>query len=221
MRTREGLLSRNQARGIVTRYYTKLLPSENRRRLTKIMAFRNQVVEYFNNCTPERFEAIENDRARKLRTDINISLDEVHEMVNAAGISTLMLYDPAPMRGGFAGNVDVLLNIFRLPYLQINPNAAYDHLERAYGIYIRNGRAARFRMFNPFFYLARLLDLLSEIPFAILGAMGFNRGKAEASPLGRIAKIVIQIVLFLAGLFTVLYYLGLMDGVRDAILGRS
>ncbi len=199
------------------RYYTKILPFENRRRLTKIKAFRNLVVEYFNNCEPKMFEAIENDQARKLRIDINTSLDEILIMVHAAGISTQLLYDPPPVRGGFAGNVDVFLNIFNLPYLQIKPYVICDHLERAYGIYERNQRAAKLRLINPFFYLGRLLDYVSELPFAFLGKLGFNRNKAESSILGRIIKGFVKLVFFLAAAFAVLHYLGYMDAVKEYV----
>ena len=202
------------------RYYTKILPFENTRRLTKIMAFRNLVVEYFNDCKFEMFEAVESNHARKLRIEINKSLYETHEMVNAAGISTRIIYDPPPIRRGIAGPVDVLLEMFNLPNLQLSPNVATDQLERAYGIYERNRRAAKMRLFNPFFYLARLLDLISEIPFILLGKIGFNRAKVETSSIGRIAKGVIQSVVFLAALFEVLDFLGVWDGIRNALFGR-
>lgn len=203
------------------RYYNKILPFENTRRMAKIMTFRNQVVEYFNNCKYEMFEAIPNDQAGKLRIEINKSLDEVAEMVHAAGVSTWMLYDPAPVRGGYRGNVDVLLNIFNLAYLQIKPNVICDHLERAYGVYERNRRPAKIRFINPFFYLSRILEFIVEIPFAILGRMGFDRGKAESSLVGRIVKGIFQLVVYLAALLTALHYLGLLDGIKEAILGRG
>jgi len=203
------------------RYYTKILSRENKRRLAKVFTFRNLVIEYYNNCKIDTFEAIENDRARQLRREINTSLDEVAKIVHAVGISTTRLYSPSPIRGGYAGPVDTLSNIFQLPFLQIKPNVVIDELERAWGIYNGNQRAAKVRLFNPFYYLAWLLDLVAEIPFALLGALGFNRGKAEVSPLGRAAKLVFKLVAFIAALLTVLYHLGLMDGIRNAIFSRT
>ena len=201
------------------RYYTKILPFENTRRLAKVMDFRNQVVEYFKDCELDGLELIEGDRAIQLRPEMNKSLDEVYDIVQAAGVSTQFLYDPPPIRRGFRGSIDVLQNIFHLANLEIEPSAVCDQLDRAIGIYERNRRPAKLRMINPFFYLARLLDFVAEIPFAIWGAMGFDRKKAEKSRTGRVFKIVFQSVIFLAALFEALDYLGLWDRIRDA-LGR-
>jgi len=203
------------------RYYKKILPRENKRRLQKVRVFRNLVVEYFNNLEGDWLRPLENERARQLRKEINTSLDEARDIVNAAGISTMLLYSPAPVRGGYAGPVDVFLNIFELRCAQISPSHVTDHLERAWGIYDRNQRPAKMRLFNPFYYLARLLDLIAEIPFALLGALGFNRRKAEASLLGRAAKVGFRVVTFLAALLTILNLLGLMSGIREALFRRS
>lgn len=140
-------------------------------------------------------------------------------IVQDAGVSTTRFYSPAPIRGGFAGQVDVFLNIFQLRLAQINTSGVTDDLDRAWGIYNRNRRPALIRMFNPFYYLARLLDLVAEIPFAIAGTLGFNRSKAEGSPCGRAAKIIVKLVTFMAALLTILNLLGLLEGIREALFG--
>ena len=198
------------------RYYKKILPRENNRRLSKLTSFRNDVVNYFNNCKFDRseFEVNENEEARRTRIEINTALDEVHEIILAAGINPCLTYQAAPMRGGFITDLDVIMNIFNISSHQITPNIITDQVERAIGIYTKNRRAALFRFFNPFFYLGLIIDLLANLPFVLLGRIGFNRAKAESSLLGRIAKGFFQLVYLIAAVFAVLYYLGYMEAVK-------
>ncbi len=202
------------------RYINRILPWENRRRVGRLFSFREEVVKYFNNCEFAAFSVKENQEAQRLRTSINSSIDEIHEMILAAGISPRMTYRASPMAGGYVTDIDVVLNIFNLASYQVSPQTVTDHIERAYGKYRVNQKASTIRLFNPLFYLGLLIDLIAEIPFVILGKLGFNRARAESSLLGRIFKGFFQLCVFVATVFTILHYLGYMDSVKGLIKGH-
>ena len=201
------------------RFYTKILPYENKRRLKLLIDFRKELITYFNNTEFKFFDQYlsENDEARKVRIKINLSLDEIYEIILNAGISPYITYTPPPAIGGFIKNIDLIHNIFHIQMYKMSPAELFDVIERAIGRYERNKRRVIFRLLNPFFYIGIALDFIAELPFILIGRIGFDRKKAESSFIGRIVKGFLQLVSFLAASFAVLNYLGYMDAVREFI----
>jgi hypothetical protein len=183
--------------------------------MAKLFAFRNLAVEYYENCTFGDFQAIPNEQAAKLRPEINREMDEIHDIVMAAGVDPRFYYDPPPIRRRPVGQVDAILNLFNLPHLQLDVTTTTDELERAYGVYERNKKPAMIRLFNPFFYLGRLFEFIAEIPFIILGKIGFDRGKAEVSRAGRIIRGFIEITGWIAVVLPALELLGWWKHIKS------
>jgi len=101
---------------------------------------------YFTTSADEGFEEREETvKAQQARLQINRALDEIHKIISAAGVSTVIGYAPPPITGGLAGNIDVLLNVFNIQRYGISPNTILDQIDRAIGIYENNKRAATLR----------------------------------------------------------------------------
>ena len=208
------------------RNYAKILIWENNRRILKLGEFRKSIVAYFNNCDFSGYalEPEENQKALDARREINVSLKEVFKITVAAGINPTITYTPPPAIGGYIRDVDLIHNIFNIRAYRLSPEMIIDVIDRAIGVYATNRRMAKVRIINPFYYLGVILDLITELPFILIGRLGFDRDKAESSSVGRIAKGIFQTVAFLAATFAVLYYLGYMDSVRGfirALIGRN
>lgn len=175
------------------RYYTKILPSENQRRLERLAEFRELVIEYFNN-SEYRWLAegrIEGHQAREARTNINRMLDEINTIIVLSGVSASIRHVPAPSIGGYIHNINLILNVFNLDRFNCGPNNVLDIVDRSMGIYISNQRAAQIRLFNPGYYFLMCLDWIASMPFFVIGKLGFDRYKAERSMVGRMFKFVI------------------------------
>lgn len=154
---------------------------------------------------------LESDKARRARVQINRLLNECRSIIVSAGISPIMIYAPSPAVGGYVQRVDIFTNLFNLHTVEISPDAVFDHIDRAIGVYEREQFRAWMRTFNPFFWLGLLLDLIVEIPFSLLGKAGFNKTTIEESLLGRVAKAVMYLVTLLASLLTILELTGYLE----------
>lgn len=93
-----------------------LLIWECRRRLRLLRRFRELVVTYFSNTESSWMaeDVLEGETARRVRPEINRMLQDIIRIINSAGVSTVMYYAPPPAVGGFAGDVELMTNIFDL-----------------------------------------------------------------------------------------------------------
>jgi hypothetical protein len=201
------------------RKYKKILFFENSKRLDKLLAFREMALKYFNNSqTDWRVEGrIEQEEAGMARVEINRNLDEIYEIILAAGIDPSITYRAAPVAGGYRQEVDLIHNIFLLSKMQIGPESLFDYLERTIGKYEKNHSQALWRTFNPFFYVGCIFDYISSLPFFVFGKLGFNRRKAESSGVGKFIKGIFYLLSVLASFLAVLNYLGLLDAFKKSI----
>lgn len=203
------------------RYYKKITIWGNIDRTIKLVNFRNLVVEYFNNIEYEYmgFEITENDKAREIRPKINIIIEEIHSIILASGLSTILIYTPPPAIGGYIRNIDLIQNIFMLHHWQIKPNELTDKIERSIGIYENDKKHALLRMFNPFYWIGQIIDLIVDIPFSIIGKLGFNQYKIENSPIGKLVRGILYLITVFAALLTVIDKLGYLENFKN-ILSR-
>lgn len=151
----------------------------------------------------------ENPTAREARARINLNMTEVVKSCALIGHSLEMIYSPAPIRGGFAGHINVITNLFNLDRQQIPVSKAFDLLDRAIGDYERLERKLRRQSWNPFYWIRLGFLTVLSLPFRILGAAGFDARAMEQSLIGRLFKFVEGLVLFLAALLQALSLLGL------------
>lgn len=194
------------------RNYTRILPYENKRRISKLKEFKSLVISYFATCSSNEHESLQ--ESQRAREEINKTLYYIHDVVLSAGLYPVHLYQPPAVTGGVIANVDLFFNIFQTPRLRISPLDIIDYLDRAIGIYETNKKAAKIRAINPFFYLNLILGYIASFPFFLIGQMGFNRAKAESSIVGRITKGIVSLIAALAGILTILSLLGYIEPVK-------
>ena len=210
---------------MLVRHYNKILVWENKRRLNKLIEFRQLVLEYFNNIDVGLFadQRIENQAAQVARTKINQIMAEVHSIILDSGIIPILTVDPPPAVGGYRTDVDLIDNIFNLDRFYIGEgihrecNDILDFIDRAIGIYKSNHESALVRMFNPFFYLGLVFDAISDLPFIAIGKLGFNQQKVEMSAIGRLVKGVLYLITVLAAFLTILYLLDFLEPVKQFV----
>ena len=201
------------------RSYKRITAWESKRRIDLLHEFHEIVVSYYNDCSEGSFigEPREGAEAIRLRPQINASLDEVCLIVRAAGITTSVTWTPPPAVGGYIQNIDVLVNLFSLRRYQIPPTFVTNAIERAHGVYVNNHKFAIRRTLNPFWWLSRVLLWFARIPFHLLGTIGFNRSRAEASLLGRLFKLLFALVSAIAATLSILHLLGWLPAAKELL----
>ena len=192
------------------RHYTKILRWENAKRLSKLMEFRKLIIEYFNNHRNTNVADV-------ARSKINRYMNEVHSIVVQSGINPIYTWRAPPIAGGYSAKIDLIINIFNLDDYFTEYDLVLDLIDRSIGIYESNTKWARFRIFNPFFYIGLGLDFISDLPFIALGKLGFNRQKARTSAVGRLVKGVLFLIPIFAAFLTTLHHLGYLDPVKQFV----
>ena len=187
----------------------------------QLVEFRNNLVDYFNNCQLGDWsnEIHENDRATTLRSNLNQNLLNIQEIIHGADVETYLIYTPPAMVGGYRQNIDVISNIFHLHQYKIKPKHVLDFIDRAIGVYKNDERKSLIRTFNPFFWIVVLLDFIVSAPFKLLGKVGVNAKLIEQSNVGKIAKFILYIVSLLAGVISIAQPLGWLEHLKKFISG--
>lgn len=201
--------------------YKKITIWENRKRAKLLIEFRNLVDTYFSNLKHLHFGLAvhENEKAKQVRIEINMSLDKMYSVIISAGVKPTIYYSPPPAVGGFAGNIDLIHNIFNIHRFQIGPQELLDIIERAIGIYENDRLNALLRTVNPLFWLGLILDYVVSFPFKVIGKIGFNQKKIESSITGRIIKGALYLIIVLAAFLTVLEKIDYLEEFISLIQG--
>ena len=163
------------------RHYTKILICENKRRLNKLIDFREFVFAYFDNGRTEWNMDSKNNEitAPEARKRINRSVKEVHSMIVQSEINPILTWMAPPTAGGYSVNINLIANIFNLHEFQIDPPLVLDVINRTIGIYQSNHKKARARACNPLFYVGLVLDFISDLPFIALGNLALTAKKRK------------------------------------------
>ena len=121
------------------RHYTKILIWENKRRLIKLIEFREFVIAYFDNAhtgwnmDPRIIEIT----PLEARRGINQSVQEVHSMILQSGINPTLKWIPPAAIGGYVQNVNLIHDTFNLDgFFEIKPDHVLDMIDRGIGIYM-------------------------------------------------------------------------------------
>ena len=192
------------------RHYTKILIWENARRLSKLVEFRELIIEYFNNHS-------NTVAAHVARNKINRSMNEIHSIVLHSGTNPILTWRAPPTAGGYSVNIDLIANIFNLADYFMDYNSVLDLIDRSFGIYESNAKAARIRIFNPFFYVGLVFDFISGLPFIFLGKLGLNQQKMEVSLLGRLVKGVLYLIQVIAALIAIYQFWDYWTPVKNFV----
>ena len=195
--------------------YKKIPFWENSRRLALLREFRSRVVAYRDSTKTDGMGFLEDstrqEESESTRAWINKHLYEVHAVVAAARVCTVIHWTAPPAVGAYSRKLDVLMNIFGLHPFNIRLSTVIGYLDQAIGIYEQDVGRARVRTFNPLFWLGLFVEWLVHIPFRLVGLAGFDREKAEASVVGRVLKAIEYVVVCGAAFLAILSYLGRLD----------
>ena len=118
------------------RSYKKITILGNLQRRKLLIEFGNLIATYFNNTEylPLAEGRSENEEAKQVRGEINKMLDKIHSVIISAGVRPILSYIPSPEAGGWAGDVNLIHNIFHLDSFQIKPQELVDVIQRAIGV---------------------------------------------------------------------------------------
>ena len=200
------------------RHYTKILIWENKRRLNKLREFRSLVIRYFNHSRVGFGGGrVEESAAKEARREINRLQAEIHSIILSSGINPLFSWSPPAAVENDVIDIDLIEDIFHLDRFYIGPNNPLGLLDRAIGRYESNRKSARVRTFNPFFYLGRVLDAITDLPFIIIGVLGFNRQNIKASAVGRLVKGILYLIIIVAALLTILHLLDFVEPTKQFV----
>ena len=188
------------------KYYRHITCWENDRRARRLAEFREDIVTYFNSQNSGADEA-----ANKARQRINLSMREVGGMVRAAGVAATIVWTPPPAVGGFVSEVAIFENVFNLKRFDISPQWVIDYLDRSTGVYASDYNTSVRRTLNPFWWMGQFLMWFAHLPFALMGAAGFNSARIEGSVGGRLLKLVVGAVPVVASALVIVDLLGWLD----------
>jgi hypothetical protein len=174
---------------------------ECKRRLALLRRFRVLAFDYFENIQHAHWMAggappSMNDKAQKARHEMNHIMGDVVLSFDLLVIPHVVFYQPP--HGGYAQTLDVIVNAFDLYSFQITPHKVFDCTDRAVGAYESECRRLLRKSFNPLYWLEVLIVWFLQLPFRLLGAAGFDAGKAEHSLWGKIFKVGLGLVPFTA-----------------------
>ena len=141
-----------------------------------------------------------NDTAQKARHEINHVMEEVAQSFRLLRIVHVVTWTPPPAVGGYIQNVDLISNIFELHGFRIPSQQVFDCTDRAVGAYERECRRLLRQSLNPLYWLGMLIVWFLHLPFKLLSAAGFDAPKAENSVLGKLVKVVLVLVPFIAAI---------------------
>ena len=176
------------------------------------------MIRYFNNSHVGLGGGrVEEDAAKEARSKINPLIAEIHSIILNSGVNPVLSWTPPVAVGNQTIEIDLIANIFDLDQFDIGPSNLLAFIDRAIRIYESNRKLALVRTCNPFFYIGRALDTISDLPFIVIGILGFNRQKIRASTIGKLVKGVLYLIIVAAALIAVLYRLNLLEPIKQFV----
>ena len=181
------------------RDYRNITIWQNVSRRDKLIAFRNDLIDYsrasfeYSNLYGGETKAEKWREVVEYRIRVNRNLREVQQIVSAARIPILI--------GRYVDDVLERDSVDR-PLAR-----TVDFLEQAIGVYQGDITSAINRSFNPLWWLFQLLQWFAHVPFVIIGGAGFNTARVEDSLVGRITKLIFLALPAIAALLWILDFL--------------
>jgi hypothetical protein len=177
-------------------------------RLKRLKEFRALLDLYFE--TRGHMEGLnlpfETEQSSEARSKINEHMGDIRASCNLIGHRWIAQ----------PGQIDMLVNTFNLQAIYVEPRALIDSVERTIGDYERLRHDLFWQLFNPFYWLGKLVG----IPFRVFTAVGFEGDRWERSVIGRLFKLfewVAIFVGFVAAILTIRADPKFMDGVSRTL----
>ena len=157
-----------------------------------------------------------NDKNSRTWAALHDAVPEAAEALDQANLTLTSL--PSPVMGGAVlNNINVATNVFcdnLFDTGRLTPRLVANTARTGIAFYAKTAAQSRWWLVNPLVWLWSTIEVVLGLPFRLLGAMGFNAGKAEDSPLGKLLKLVLLVLSILVAL----HQLGWLVPVRDAVL---
>jgi hypothetical protein len=170
--------------------------------IREISEFKEMWKRYVVLMRQDRLPAPEHEAKRQLRENLNLMIPAVSRYVRKCGVSTSVYYTPPPIVGGMAGNIDLFANMYNLHQYEVPEEILVDLLDKAIGTYRFFQKEYKERIFNPFYWIGRII----KIPFRIAEFAGFDPGKLEISIFGKLYKLIAALIILLASIATILQF---------------
>jgi hypothetical protein len=183
--------------------------------------FKKLAERYFGNVDYGAYDltAVEKPEARGIRSQLNLMLERVKRVLSWVEVSPDICDASRPTAAGYEEGIYLVDNIFNLHQLRISPQTLLDYVERAIGVYRDDKFRSLVRTVNPLFWLSIVLDYISGLPFAIPGALGFNRSKIEDCLFGKFLKGCFRVAVVATVLAVILQHQGYLDPIKQRSYG--
>ena len=194
---------------------------QNLDRSRTLVKFKKLTETYFANVDQGAFglEVKESIIAKRTRSQLNLGLEKVKRAFWCVDIHPRVAHARRHPLGEPSGEIDLLENLFRLHQHRVSSQILLDYVDRAIGVYKDDRSRAWMRTINPFYWLNLLLECTARLPFFVLGSMGLDRARMEASSLGRFFKGSLRVAALLALLFGTVHYLGYLEPIKSGLRG--
>lgn len=190
------------------RYYKKIPYWENIQRVDILNEFKNLVIDYFNNVEIGRLTGVKgNENAIRARESINKKIKKVRLIISTSGVNPILILSPSIGHSGVEKKIDLVYDIFIFHNYEIHPSHLIDFIDRSIGVYEEDELNSKLRTLNPFFWLGLVLEFIVNLPFKLIGELGFNQSKFESSSIGRITKLFLKLITIIASLITIYFAL--------------
>jgi hypothetical protein len=201
--------------------YRKITIGENHHRVEILNQFRDLLWQFLQPLDPDAV-FVKDHITEQRRRSINQALPRAGRFIRLAGLSSAVpdsQREYLSSRSKFAG-IDAKLDLLDDFLWQATPGLqqqALDLVDRAIAVYKDDEPAARFRTFNPIFWLAFPFDWLAESAFSFfVRVFGGNPQKVRNSGFG-IVVVIEKLLFWAAAIATILEFLGFQTGIRHLL----
>jgi hypothetical protein len=201
------------------KHHKRMTIFQNFQCIRTLKKFKKLAERYFENVDYGSYglTAVEKPKAKTIRSQLNLMLERVKRALSSVEIRPDICNDSRLTAPEYEEGVYLVDNIFNLHQLKISPQTLLDYVERAIGVYRDDKFKSLIRTLNPLFWLSIVLDYISSLPFAILGALGFKRSKIEDSSFGKFFKGCFRVAVVVTVLAVILYHQGYLDPIEQEV----
>ena len=176
---------------------------ECKKRLLELRLFHQLGARYFANVAKASGSMetgpFEDADARTLRAAMNKPMKSVSVSFDKVNIPRAVQYIPPRLIGGPSMEIDLVWNVFDLWRYDLSPRLLDDVLNRAIGAFEEEKRRLFWQFLNPFYWV----NLVLGIPFRLLTAIGLDGTGYEESAFGKLVKLVLAVVGFVAAVLDI------------------
>lgn len=187
--------------------------------MKRLWQFREALQLYFAAYSASRVSF--SDSHRHHRVTVNLQIHSVYSMVQDAGIDTSFSGPHRSSSVTLDRKADLVLDVFSLVDLNIDPQYLGDCIVRAIGKYNDDRARAVLRTINPLFWAGKLVDAVLDLPLKLLRSFGIKVPKIEDTLAGRVIGGLLKSVTYLAAFLTVAEKLGYLETFKGFLKSAS